>query len=215
MSLFTDKPGLLPRFRRGDRDACEAVYWFYVSRVETIAWAAVSRGGGLGRETPLARRAEVADLVQDIFMKAFTEKARLGYDGLRPYAPYLYAIARNVVVDAARARGREIPTEDGDLEAFLHETREPAAGYADSGTIEVVERFIRSLPSELRAIHEKRYVAGLSQQDAANELGLSRQTVRTLEGRLHQGLQRALQAVEREHTVVYVPAREEAVRCRR
>jgi RNA polymerase sigma-70 factor (ECF subfamily) len=215
MSLFRDKPSLLPRFRRGDRDVCEEVYWFYVSRVETIAWAAVSRGGGWGRDATRARRAEVADLVQDVFMKAFTEKARLGYDGLRPYAPYLYTIARNVIVDVARARGREIPTEEGDLESFLQEAREPVNAYADTGTIEVVERFIRSLPSDLRAVHEKRYVAGLSQQSAANELGLSRQTVRTLEGRLHEGLQEALRAVEREHTTVFAAPREQTVRFRR
>ena len=202
MPIFQDSPALLRPFRAGDRTACERVYWFYVGSVETIAWAAVTRDAGSPHRSQ-ARRAEVADLVQEVFFKAFGERARLGYDGLRPYAPYLYAIARNVLVDWARARGREIPTEDGDLEAALHDVHEPGAHpYATPDRVKVVERFIRSLPDDLRAIHEKRYVAGLSQRDAADALGLSRQTVRTLEAHLHRKMEEALRELELEPALV-------------
>jgi RNA polymerase sigma-70 factor (ECF subfamily) len=202
MPILKASPALLRQFRAGDRTACERVYWHYVGSIETIAWAAVTRGSNSTHRSQ-ARRAEVADIVQDVFVKAFAERARLGYDGLRPYAPYLYAIARNVLVDWARARGREIPTEDGDLEAALHDAHEPGAHpYARPDTMKAVERFIRALPDDLRAIHEQRYVAGLSQRDAADALGLSRQTIRTLEGHLHRKMEEALRELEQEPPLV-------------
>jgi DNA-directed RNA polymerase specialized sigma24 family protein len=56
----------------------------------------------------------------------------------------------------------------------------------------VVERFLRELAPELKAVHEKRYTLGLSQAEAAAALGITRQRLRTAEARLRDGLARAL-----------------------
>jgi RNA polymerase sigma-70 factor, ECF subfamily len=198
MARSRDSTTLLRQYRAGDPKACEEMYWLYVGQVETIVREGVLRFGG-GRDAPASRRAEVADLVQEIFLKAFSPRTRLGYDGSRPFAPYLYAIARNVLVDWARARGREVPTEDWILEVSLQGASEPSPpAYSDPRTMDLLERFVRSLPPDLRAVHEQRYVVGLSQMDAAKALGLSRQAVRTLEGRLRQRLQEALDVDELE-----------------
>ena len=44
------------------------------------------------------------------------------------------------------------------------------------------------LADDLKRLHQARYVEGLSQREAAERLGISRQTLRTLEGKLRDGL---------------------------
>ncbi len=54
---------------------------------------------------------ELEDLIQEVFVRAFSEKGRLAYDGLRDYEPYICTIARNLLIDRARKQGREVPLD--------------------------------------------------------------------------------------------------------
>jgi RNA polymerase sigma-70 factor (ECF subfamily) len=139
---------------------------------------------------------DLADLVQEVFVRAFSEKGRRAYDGLREYGPYLYAIARNVLIDWARVRGREIPSPWTELEAAMEITpvADDAAPWADALTVRVVEEYLGALPEDLREVHRLRHEEGLSQEQAAERLGVGRQTLRTLERRLRDGLAAALDA---------------------
>ena len=140
------------------------------------------------------RADEAAELVQEIFARVFSTSCRLGFDGLRDFGPYLFAIARNTLADWARRRGREIPA--GWVEAAESVLPEPLAEedapWADPDTMALVGRYIEALPPLERKVHEALYVRGLSQRDAAEALGLTRQRVRTLEGRLRAGLRKAI-----------------------
>ena len=126
-------------------------------------------------------------------MRAFAPDTRLSYDGLRPFVPFLFTIARNTLVDWWRRRGREVPmalTLDDTPEEM---TADVAPGnFDDARTMAVVERFVRRLHDDLRAVHEARFDRGLSQRDAAEALGMGRQTLRTLERRLTDQLREAL-----------------------
>jgi RNA polymerase sigma-70 factor, ECF subfamily len=190
MTLFRDRPELLPAFRRGDRSALEAVYWAYVDRVERLI-----RGGwrtATGEHVAAPGSADVADLVQETFARAFTERARLAFDGLREFAPYLATIARNLLVDWARRRGREVTADIGDLPSTSDPGPDEEQPWADESTMKKVVDYIEGLPSELREIHTQRYLHGRSQRDAATALGISRQQLRTREQRLRDGLRRVL-----------------------
>src|SRR5262249_10922972 len=96
---------LLDAFRRGDREALARVYHHYVDAVARLV-----RYGFL-LETRNLRISGARDvdaeneIIQDVFVRAFGERARLGYDGIRPYRPYLLRIAKNLLVDQARSRG--------------------------------------------------------------------------------------------------------------
>jgi RNA polymerase sigma-70 factor, ECF subfamily len=187
--FLRSRPGLLAAFRRGDRAALEEVYWAYVDVVEI----AIRRGHAIaskGTRVPGAAPDAVADSVQETFLRAFREGARSAYDGVREYGPYLRTIARNVLVDRARSERREIPVDD--LAPMLDATEAPDEPWADAETMRIVEDYIASLDDELRSIHEARYVRGLSQNVAAETLGITRQTVRTLEARLREGLARRI-----------------------
>ena len=62
-------------------------------------------------------------------------------------------------------------------------------------TLSFLQRRVRSLPPELRRVHDAIYVDGLSQREAAAALGLGRQTVRTRDARLRHVLRRELTSI--------------------
>jgi RNA polymerase sigma-70 factor (ECF subfamily) len=200
VSFLRTDTALLAGFRRGERDALERVYWAYVDRVEHVVqrgFQLLRQGGAI--QVDGVRSADVADLVQETFTRAFAERARLAYDGLRDYAPFLVTITRNLLVDRARKRGREI-TFDG-LED-LEPAAVPEEEYADDATMRAVAEYLAALPADLRGIHEQRYVRCVSQEEAARALGLSRQQVRTLEKRLRDGLAAHLEKREAVSTQI-------------
>jgi RNA polymerase sigma factor (sigma-70 family) len=190
------EPGFLARFGAGDRQVLAEVYRAYVSRVEDVArrgWTVVAREGGArgpARRVPGDPLDAVADIVQETFVRAFSERARLSDDGLRDYGPYLTTIARHLLVDQARARGREI-TLDALAEVALGEI-EPSNGepWADPDTMRVVEAYLAQLDDDQRRLHDARYVRNLSQEAAATELAWTRQMLRTREAHLRDGLKR-------------------------
>lgn len=195
MTIFRGKPDLLRAFREGDRPAIETVYRAYVDRVTNIVRFGFRLPAGGMAPGLRVNAAEVADVVQEIFLKAFAVSARASFDGIREYGPYLYAISRNVLADWARRSGREPPTittevQQAEAEAPGDDELDP---WADGETVALVRRYLEGLEPQLRQVHEARFVNGLSQRDAADQLGVGRQTLRTLEGRLRDGLRRELQ----------------------
>jgi RNA polymerase sigma-70 factor (ECF subfamily) len=185
MEIFGNDHGLLRRFREGDREALAQVYWACVDRVEGLLRRRLATAGN-------ASPSDLEDLVQEVFIRAFAADTRLAYDGLRPFVPYLFTIARNTLVDWWRRRGREVPLALTLDDAPEEMTADGAGNFDDARTMAVVERFVRALPADLRAVHEARFDRGLSQRDAAAALGMGRQALRTLERRLTDQLRQAL-----------------------
>ncbi|HEY3500211.1 MAG TPA: RNA polymerase sigma factor [Polyangiaceae bacterium] len=182
---------LLLGFRAGRREALERVYWENVDAIETLVQA------GLRRSQQFSP-ANVADLVQEIFAKAFSRKARDAYDGEREYGPFLRQLGRNALVDWLRSRGREL-AGDFDLEALAearHLTSEADNAPFPPDLVAITRRFVGRLGPELRGVHERRFLAAESQEQAAETLGISRQTLRTLERRLLDGLRREIRETE-------------------
>jgi RNA polymerase sigma-70 factor (ECF subfamily) len=197
--VFAGKPDLLVQFRKGDSVALETVYWTYVDQVTRIVLS-VSKGYAIASGHRIRSRAtELGDLVQEVFVRAFAPKARQGYDGQRPYGPYLGQIARHVVADHWRVARRQVPLDvtplldDLSMAAATDATQSADDSWADPETIAVVERYLASLEPDVRRVHEALYVRGLSQRDAAVALGLGRQAVRGIESRLRAGLRRELE----------------------
>ena len=106
MSLLADNRELLNHFRRGETRALEQIYRHYAPRIATF----LSRGFTFkSRDRCLHFRGyhqafDIDNALQETFARAFSERARLSYDGLRSYQVYLLAIARNLVLDEFRSR---------------------------------------------------------------------------------------------------------------
>jgi RNA polymerase sigma factor (sigma-70 family) len=195
MPFLRTNRALLDRFRAGDPEALEQVYWEYVRKVERLlseGFQIRSRGtrvAGLCHQPD-----DLADLVQEVFLRVFSEKGRRAYDGIRDFGPYLYTVARNMLVDWARLRGREVPAPWAEIEEALdvEPILDNPAPWAEPATIRVVEEYLAGLSADLRQVHCLRHEECLSQEEVGKRLGLGRQAIRTLERRLQDGLAAAL-----------------------
>jgi len=180
---------LLEGYREGQTSVLATVYTMYSSLVRqqlrSLAWTH-------GRDD-LAGASEVADLVQETFLRAFSSTARGRYDGRRPFQPYLAAIARNCFVDRVRERAREVLRDTEGLRELVESAPGAEDGRAereDESTLP--PQVLVTLPPALRGVYRERFVMERGQADAARALGITRAALRHAERKLIVELRRAL-----------------------
>jgi RNA polymerase sigma-70 factor, ECF subfamily len=153
---------LLVRVAERDRQAFEVLYHRYVRSMFGLA---------LRR---LRDRQRAEDAVQETFAAVWRSAA--SYKPERgPAAPWLYAVARNAIVDRLRVRNEpatEVPelvsTEPGPLDR------------AESSYVSWrVHRALEELPAKEREVVELAYWSGLSQSEVADYLHIPLGTVKT------------------------------------
>lgn len=154
---------LIQRAATGDRGAFDDLYRRYARPVFGMA---LRRLGDRGR---------AEDAVQETFASVWRSAASYKPDR-GPGAPWLYAVARNAIVDRARAR-TETPTEL--LEERPDETAGPADNAEQSWVAWRVHRALEELPEREREVVALAYWSGLSQSEVAEFLGLPLGTVKT------------------------------------
>jgi RNA polymerase sigma-70 factor (ECF subfamily) len=153
---------LICRSGDGDHDAFEVLYRRYARPVFGLA---LRRLGDRGR---------AEDAVQETFASIW--RAAHSYRPERgPGGPWLYAVARNAIVDRARAR------PEPPVEAPEEESREsgPLERAEASWTAWRIHRALEELSSNERAVIELAYWSGLSQSEVAEYLGIPLGTVKT------------------------------------
>jgi len=158
-----DDGDLILRIGTGDRGAFEQLYKRYARSVFGLA---LRRLGDRGR---------AEDAVQETFTSIW--RSAPSYKPERgPGGPWLYAVARNAIVDRGRARVEppvETPTD----------APEPGAGppeRAEAGWVAWrVHRALEELPERERTVVELAYWSGLSQSEIAEFLGIPLGTVKT------------------------------------
>jgi RNA polymerase sigma-70 factor (ECF subfamily) len=152
-----------------DDDACRAAYRLHGAELHRFCLRALGDAGA------------AEDAVQEVFVRAWRAAGR--YDpAVASLRTWLFAIARNVVVDAARARSVR-PA----LAAV--EGVEPAHGdHADAVLLRLrLEAALAQLSDDHRTAVEALAVQGRTSRDLAAELGISEGTVRS---RLFHALRR-------------------------
>lgn len=143
----------------GDRDGFARLYDLYAPLVHGILLARVPR-------------AEVDDLVQDIFLHAF-KKLHTLRDG-SSFGPWIAMIARNRAVDFYR-RSRETVEINDEIRG---------SDTQDSRAAEILE-LIRNLPEAYRETLVLRLVEGMTGPEIAVRTGLTAASVRV---NLHRGM---------------------------
>ena len=189
---------LLRGFKAGERAALTTVYRLHAEDIALLLRRGFGfeHGGQRHRFVGYGSGFELQDMLHETFRRAFEPRARASYDGIRPYGAYVSTIARNLVLRSFRARERLFPLAEGELETGGRATRlaelelgpNPERELHDAQVRELVARFLAELDSSDRRLVELRYVEGLSQRDAAAELGIGRQRIRTKEKRLRTKL---------------------------
>jgi RNA polymerase sigma-70 factor (ECF subfamily) len=153
---------LIARVGEGDSGAFELLYRRYARPVFALA---LRRLGDRGR---------AEDAVQETFASVWRSAGSYRQDR-GPGAPWLYAVARNAIVDRRRALGG--PTVEPVDEAS-DEPGPPERAEA-SWTAWRVYRALAELPDHERQLVELAYWGGLSQSEIAEFLGVPLGTVKT------------------------------------
>ncbi len=169
---------LIQRVGSGDRNAFEALYRRFARPVFGLA---LRRLGDRGRAEDALQ-----ETFASIWRSASTYRPERG-----PGAPWLYAVARNAIVDRGRSRV-EIPAEPPEEQA------------ADPGPPEQAEASwlawrmhlaLQELPESERTLLELAYWSGLSQSEVAKFLNIPLGTVKT---RTRSALARLADMLEEE-----------------
>lgn len=189
----------LEAFRRGDEAVLREVYLATVADVYRVLrlgfrWSDKLIPG-------LADAAAQEDLAQEVYARAFAPTARAAYSGTVPYRAYLLQIVRNLMVDHARRGRREHVPNDPQAEAFEtlltraqadEPQPEPEPTLDERRQQEAVTAFAQALEEGDRALYGAVYRSGLSEREAAAQLGISRRKVRAGADRLRLRLRNHL-----------------------
>jgi len=163
-----DEAQLVDRAKR-EREAFGQLYDRYVRRVYGAIYARVGN------------RAEAEDLTAQVFLKALENLSRL--DASRGgFGPWIFGIARNLVVDRHRRKSRRVTipveaapawqeprTSDGLEQAAIGKQR---GGHLWARVME--------LPAAQRQVIELRFVQGLKTEEIASVMGRSAAAVKQL-----------------------------------
>jgi RNA polymerase sigma-70 factor (ECF subfamily) len=169
---------LIARVGEGDAGAFEQLYRRYSRPVFALA---LRRLGDRGR---------AEDAVQETFASIWRSAG--SYRRERgPGAPWLYAVARNAIVDRRRALG-PVPAEAVDEPSSDAGPDERAE---ESWTAWRVHRALAEVPEQERKLIELAYWGGLSQSEIADFVGIPLGTVKT---RTRSALSRLADALEGE-----------------
>jgi RNA polymerase sigma-70 factor (ECF subfamily) len=177
----SDLGRLMGAAQRGDADAYAALLGVLTPRIRQV----------VARQRGFAGTHAVEDIVQDVLVSLHT--ARATYDPSRPFMPWLLAIVRHRLADAARRYGRgparEVVVEDLDV------TFTGVPQNSDQEILPDVDRLraaIRALPAGQRQAIELLKVRELSLKEAAAETGVSIGALKVATHRAMASLRRAL-----------------------
>ncbi len=151
-----------------------AAYHRLLKAVTPVLRAAARRG--LARAGQPVDQSE--DVVQDILVAVHLKRHTWRPDA--PFAPWLFAIARNKLIDALRRRGRRIFVNIEDFSDTL-----PSAPAEDKLPASEVTTHLNSLPKRQRDVLQAVSVDSISIKDTATKLSMTEGAVRVA---LHRGL---------------------------
>ena len=122
------------------------------------------------------------DVLQNVFVSL--HRARHTYRPERPFRPWLYAVARNAVIDCARSRSR---AQQREISLEADGVPEPVAAPRDDTDHEIspeLARALAGLPPNQREAVELIQIRGLSVAEAAAQVGVSKGALKV---RAHRG----------------------------
>ena len=180
---------LVARVQRGDKRAFDLLVRKYQVKIANLVARYVYDA------------AEVEDVVQEVFIKAYRAIAR--FRGDSAFYTWIYRIAINTAKNHLVSQSRRPPGQDVDatevtsleLGRNLHETATPESEYLSKELAECVARSLHTLPEELREAITLRELEGLSYDEIATAMKCPIGTVRSRIFRAREAIDRDMQAL--------------------
>jgi RNA polymerase sigma-70 factor (ECF subfamily) len=160
----SDEKALLQALSEGDETAFKHLFDAYWDHIYSVAFA-------LTKSVPLAE-----DMVQEIFLKIWTQRTRLA--AIDRFDNYLFIVARNHIYNALKKETLENRYRKHILDWFeaRHETPEQDLLLKESQAL--IRQAITRLTPQQQLIYRMTREQGLSHEQVARELNISRNTVR-------------------------------------
>ncbi len=121
---------------------------------------------------------DAADLAQQIFLKAFEAIPRYEDRGL-PFSAWLYRLAHNAIIDAARRPDRTLPMEQVTTPNEPRLPNEPEVSALEADSLLSFQQLIAPLTEEQRHVLTLRFVLDLPTAEIAGILGKRDTAVRS------------------------------------
>ncbi len=157
----SEETRLVARFRAGDMQAMETLFWRYADAV--LAYAV----------RLLGNRTDAEEVLSEVFLRAF--EGCMGYRAEGTFKAWLFSIARNCCVDRLR-QPRLLRVEDISEQPHPDETAETDLRLA-------VQRALQRLPEEYRTVLLLCDVEEFTAKEVAQMLG---RTVPSVKGMLYR-----------------------------
>jgi len=152
----------------------DAAYHRLLKAVTPVLRAAARRGLSRAGQPP----DQAEDIVQDILLAVHLK--RHTWDREAPFAPWLFAIGRNKLIDALRRRGKRIFVNIDDFAETL-----PGEAPQETASASEVAAQLARLPQRQRDVLQSIAVDSASIKDTAQKLAMTEGAVRVA---LHRGL---------------------------
>jgi RNA polymerase sigma-70 factor, ECF subfamily len=152
----------------------DAAYHRLLKAVTPVLRAAARRGLSRAGQPP----DQAEDIVQDILLAVHLK--RHTWDSEAPFAPWLFAIGRNKLIDALRRRGKRIFVNIDDFAETL-----PGEAPQETASASEVAAQLATLPQRQRDVLQSIAVDSASIRDTAAKFSMSEGAVRVA---LHRGL---------------------------
>ena len=145
-----------------------------------------------GARRGLARAGQPPDQAEDIVQEILiaVHLKRHTWDSNAAFAPWLFAIARNKLIDALRRRGRRVFVNIDDFAEVI-----PSAEPAETLPPSEVATHLAGLPTRQREVLQSIAVESVSIKDTAKKMAMSEGAVRVA---LHRGLAKLAASLRKE-----------------
>jgi len=156
---------LIHRLINGDEPAFEVLFYRYRGKVSNFI------------KKSIPATTDLEETVHEVFLRIWIRRENLDIN--RPFEPYLFKVARNLIVDELRKNiENKIYLEDGSFKADLS----TVGANANTEERELQDWFnmlLRKLPPKRREIFEMSRFEDLSYREIASKLNVSENTVDT------------------------------------
>lgn len=183
---------LVKRCKKGDAKAQYKLYQLYVKGMYNVAMRMTNN------------KALAEDVLQDAFVKAFSEIKKLKDD--KAFGAWLKRIVINRCIDISRKEKMLFR----DMESLKTEHYEIAGEIDGETDPEMVHHLIKKLPEGAREILVLRALEGYKHAEIGKKLGISESTAKTQYFRAKQLLAKMINKMEYEGRSGKIPKREKA-----
>lgn len=152
----------------------QVAYHKLLKAISPVLRAAARRGLARAGQPP----DQAEDIVQEILLAVHLK--RHTWDNTAPFAPWLFAIARNKLIDALRRRGRRVFVNIDDFAEVL-----PGEQAEEQVSQAAIATHLQGLPARQRDVVQSIAVDSASIKETAGKLSMTEGAVRVA---LHRGL---------------------------